>query len=1697
MGNAAPRAVPANVSQLDTASQCRTLLMEYKFPHQTSSNMNLVFSNLLGDGKFLKSVQCKCEEGVVVVKLYRRYDTSESLEAARVQLSQLQAAFGVMEATPNLIPYAHFQFSSKVNAAFLVRQYFVANLYDRICTRPFLCDIERKWIAFQLLKALEQCHSKGICHGDIKQENVMVTSWNWIFLTDFAPFKPTYMPEDDPAEYYYYFCASDASRRSCSVAPERFYGSHSDVLSRLADSDISPEEFEKQVNIPRSAAATPTSSVPMTPSSAVNVAPKGTLHESMDIFSTACVIAELFNGGKPFFDLPTLLRYRTGDMTALQVIKKLQETDPPLAEMLRHMLQRDPRQRSSAAAYRMQYTHSIFPAYFDSFLFRFMSLVLSRGGKLPDARIRLVCKYYGRIVRELVGVEDKEGESFFTHRLKEGYGSDRSHFTDDVAQRIYAEMEHPPMPSNDEKSMGENPFTDHNVNERLQSIQSKFNIYAKRKHDTLKRMKKSNSATSKLPEHIHEESHEPEDDALPASDVATRTPHIPPHQNGIMIILSLLCSSVRHCGVPQSKLTALQLITRLGSFANDEVRLQRLVPFIMEVLDDTHASVRAEAIRSITSLLSLVKLIPLSDAAIFPQYILPALQHFPSDPEEMVRIAFAECLPLLAETSRRFLEISCTLKQRALYSTASIDTARVTTKTKTKDGRNVDTTFSTFDNELNRLHSLVSRLVIQIAAPDQKASSSLVKRALLHDITRLCIFFDRERTLDVVLPQLITFLNDRDWELRATFFEFITGVCSFVGHVSVELYILPCIEQALIDVQEIVIARALLCLANLCSLDMFQRPALLEKAKLTAPLLLHPGWWVRGAILKLVAAIAKEMDIVDRNVFLLPILHPYLRKKIHFTRTDDVALVVKEALRPHVSREAFDAALIARNVPRLIQTPDDDEKNDFQSGDDMESFHAMSDSSIMTPMRRGRTKLNSEDSLDGYNPNGEITKKSISSQALARYEHYYLGSSVHDEGARLKLMQQYIEMASMHMRSKIQLSNSEQALRYDSPNRVPFVKKIPKSSLHSLRVPSMKVALTVPLPLKPFSAVLKQSTKKDRESGVIKWESMPLAHIIRLYGLQTGSLAPTHSTGDVYQSMYELDSPTRKSMKALNHSSLHHDLVHDPALFHSHKLLARLTALDIPPLPLDLGPLRTNEGAVYSHAMSVNTIPTSTPATVPTTTPPTPASATGVSTPPTPTVASTPTAASTVGPIVSAASMAEIYRNWRPRENVLAAELTEHTGPVNRVGVAQDGSFLASASSDGTVKLWSVRGLAHNINQSSRCTYDAQGGILTDMVVCENSHSFATSSSNGTVHVVRVERMGTNGGFQSVPLREMNLRGDAVVVLNYMNNLTESLLIYGTRSGAIYGWDLRFRRQAWKLHVSVELGHITCMTHSSDATWLAVGTNRGYICLWDLRYQLLVRVWRHSSLHAINRLEPCFIVSSVPEAAANSPLVYVAAGDSEVAVFDLSVGACRGVFRTLHTQVQLTEPESCPTLYHVQVPSRAKDVLASVLGPQSFSQALDEVAGMTFTEEPTVRAIVCPSEYSLLTAGEDRRIRFWDLRNPKKSLTVCGGDASSFYDSVDAPQGWWKLKNEEKVTKAELVWSKMDPPTIHLCQDSSSYFGDGVVNADGAANPATERRGPIPPSPAHNDCILDLKLVDVNGPMIVSSARDGVVKVWR
>lgn len=252
-------------------------------------------------------------------------------------------------------------------AGIIVREYVKHSLYDRMSTRPFVTPTEKKWITFQVLCALHQCHKQKICHGDIKLENILITSWNWILLSDFASFKPTYLPEDNPADFSYFFDTS--RRRTCYIAPERFVKS---FANEAKDNPI------------------------------VGDGPcySGHLLPEMDIFSAGCALLELWTEGTGTapFEFSQLLTYRNGENElVMKHLKGIEDDD--LRDLLTSMLSINPKERKSAEIYLDMERGRLFPEYFYSFLQSYIPILFSSAAIVPcDDKISRLHSDIGQIV---------------------------------------------------------------------------------------------------------------------------------------------------------------------------------------------------------------------------------------------------------------------------------------------------------------------------------------------------------------------------------------------------------------------------------------------------------------------------------------------------------------------------------------------------------------------------------------------------------------------------------------------------------------------------------------------------------------------------------------------------------------------------------------------------------------------------------------------------------------------------------------------------------------------------------------------------------------------------------------------------------------------------------------------------------------------------------------------------------------------------------------------------------------------------------------------------------------------------------------------------------------------------------------------------------------------------------------------------
>jgi len=183
-----------------------------------------------------------------------------------------------------------------------------------------------------------------------------------------------------------------------------------------------------------------------------------------------------------------------------------------------------------------------------------------------------------------------------------------------------------------------------------------------------------------------------------------------------------------------------------------------------------------------------------------------------------------------------------------------------------------------------------------------------------------------------------------------------------------------------------------------------------------------------------------------------------------------------------------------------------------------------------------------------------------------------------------------------------------------------------------------------------------------------------------------------------------------------------------------------------------------------------------------------------------------------------------------------------------------------------------VYALRYFIFHRSAVTYKQHRGEVIDLAPIENSHSIASASTDGAIHVWRVDMVGSSGSatatnasaLAGVPapsaidafqddftanmgnigvtglsqVRIIDPSEGAILAVNHFNSDVASLVTYATQRGGLHGWDLRAAKEAMHLPLRPELGYATSMTISPDRNWICMGTSKGFVPLFDSRYNV-------------------------------------------------------------------------------------------------------------------------------------------------------------------------------------------------------------------------------------------------------------------
>ncbi|GBE83600.1 Putative serine/threonine-protein kinase [Sparassis crispa] len=781
---------------------------------------DMVYEGSLGSARFLKTVKCRHKNGYLVVKIFVKPDPGLSLRKYHRRLKVEREALSDIA---NVYNYQNFAETDK--AGYVIRQWVASSLYDRISTRPFLSMIEKKWIAFQLLNALHDTRNRKISHGDIKSENILVTSWNWVYLSDFASYKPTYLPLDDPSDFSFFFDTS--GRRTCYIAPERFYTAANNPDISAKKSRLALEDGEGRRD--------------------------GKVTEAMDCFSAGCVVAELFLEGAPLFTLSQLFKYREGEFS---VDSQLSTIDEGVRNLIKQMIAVDPSSRPTFDTLLHTSRGTVFPESFYSFLHNYVSSVNETHTPLASAMSPVNPAYPSTLSTTTSAIKPPSTQPppgvVVSDQSNDPLPSDSDHRMD----RIWADFESvEPYLASDS---GEDTMTDVKVDYTSSVVSSKpfqdvlpVELYIPNRESKLR------SAWSAGKRAASEDG--------PA-----------------LIILALVCANIRNCYLPSSKVRALDVFLALSSHLTDEAKLDRMVPYIVDLLHDDAAVVRSAALRTLMQILMLVTVITPSNAAIFPEYIIPVIAHLVRDPEVSVRCMYSQCIVALADTAVRYLEMGQALKAHGTYN-LSADAQEY-------DEAHFEVSYDASMQDLQ--NSVQEHLATLLVDP-----SSVVKRAVLHNISSLCIFLGRQKTNDVLLSHMITYLNDRDWLLRYAFFDSIVDVAACAGGRSLEDYILPLMIQALSDVEESVVAKVLASLTSLCELGLFQKIKIWELMSATLGFLYHPNIWIRQAATAFIASAAKHLPPSDVWCILYPSLKHFLRSDIRDVDEQSLLTSLKPPVR--------------------------------------------------------------------------------------------------------------------------------------------------------------------------------------------------------------------------------------------------------------------------------------------------------------------------------------------------------------------------------------------------------------------------------------------------------------------------------------------------------------------------------------------------------------------------------------------------------------------------------------------------------------------------------------------------------------------------------------------------------------------------------------------------------------------------------
>ena len=322
------------------------------------------YVELLNDGLMYKTVIISSDkdQSPLLLKIFYKDDYNEKdkkqFEVELEKTKKLQKIF-LSDHKLNIVPTINIKNTDR--SGIIYRQYIGISLKERMYLMPYLTNIDKIWITFQLLYLFYNLNKMQIYHGDIKPENILLTSNLSVYLADFATYKPAYIYVNDLASYTYYFGSYNSDNlKGCYLAPERL----------CIDKNFSETEDK---------------------------------NSAMDVFSLGLVIAELFLE-KSIFDFKALLNYKKQEKSQTKPEELLKGiSNVKIKNIILDMIKIDPKERITIEDALKKFTEEVCPITMTGFLFHFNLIINKTEFWKPDLLIGFLYRYWNTIWKLIYG----------------------------------------------------------------------------------------------------------------------------------------------------------------------------------------------------------------------------------------------------------------------------------------------------------------------------------------------------------------------------------------------------------------------------------------------------------------------------------------------------------------------------------------------------------------------------------------------------------------------------------------------------------------------------------------------------------------------------------------------------------------------------------------------------------------------------------------------------------------------------------------------------------------------------------------------------------------------------------------------------------------------------------------------------------------------------------------------------------------------------------------------------------------------------------------------------------------------------------------------------------------------------------------------------------------------------------------------